>query len=112
MMECEEKTMTIDYKSLLDEKKQLGLEYRRELAAGLKEAGYKLKLTDERQGFFDIEGFDRETVMEYSSRRREVMKEAEKQGTTTGKGKQLANLGTMKSKDESSNLSITSTVKV
>ena len=105
MTECEEKTMTIDYKNLLDEKKQLGLEYRRELAAGLQEAGYKLKLTDERQGFFEIEGFDRETVMEYSSRRREILKEAEKQGTTTGKGKQLANLGTRKSKDENSNLS-------
>ena len=105
MTECEEKTMTIDYKNLLDEKKQLGLEYRRELAAGLKEAGYKLKLTDERQGFFEVEGFDRETVMEYSSRRREILKEAEKQGTTTGKGKQLANLGTRKSKDENSNLS-------
>ena len=44
MTECGEKTMTIDYKNLLDEKKQLGLEYRRELAAGLQEAGYKLKL--------------------------------------------------------------------
>lgn len=68
------KIRAVDYKKILDKGnvKQLGLEYRQALAAELQNRGYGLELTDARQGFFEIKGYDRETIEKYSSREREV----------------------------------------
>lgn len=62
--------------------KEMGLVYRQELAKELQAKGYELEVTDSRQGFFEIKGFDRETVMEYSSRRQEILETAQEHGIT------------------------------
>jgi len=62
--------------------KELGLTYRQELAKELQGKGYELEITDSRQGFFEIKGFDRETIMEYSSRRKEILEAAQEHGIT------------------------------
>lgn len=62
--------------------KELGLTYRQELAKELQGKGYELEITDSRSGFFEIKGFDRETIMEYSSRRQEILEVAQEHGIT------------------------------
>lgn len=62
--------------------KELGLTYRQELAKELQGKGYELEITDSRQGFFEIKGFDRETILEYSSRRQEILEAAQEHGIT------------------------------
>ena len=62
--------------------KELGLTYRQELARELQVKGYVLEITDSRQGFFELKGFDRETVMEYSNRRQEMLEVAQEHGIT------------------------------
>ena len=79
----------------------LGLIYRQELAHELLAAGYELEITNSREGYFELKGFDRETVMEHSTRRQEILAEAERQGAMTAQGKMLANLATRKAKDKS-----------
>ena len=79
----------------------LGLVYRQELAHELLEAGYDLEITNSREGYFELKGFDRETVMAHSSRRKEILVEAGRQGAMTAQGKMLANLITRKAKDKS-----------
>ena len=69
----------VDKKEMI---KELGLVYRQELAKELQSKGYELEITDSRQGFFEIKGFDRETVMEYSNRRKEIMEAAQEHGIT------------------------------
>ena len=60
--------------------KQLGLEYRQAMAQELQAKGYELEITDSRNGFYELKGFDRETILEYSSRRREMLELAEEHG--------------------------------
>lgn len=62
--------------------KEIGLVYRQELAKELQGKGYELEITDSRQGFFEIKGFDRETILEYSSRRQEILETAQEHGIT------------------------------
>lgn len=62
--------------------KELGIIYRQKLAQELQNKGYELEVTDSRKGYWDIKGFDRETVMEYSNRRREILSVAQKYGIT------------------------------
>ena len=62
--------------------KELGLVYRQELAKELKNKGYELEVTDRRKGYWDIKGFNRETIMEYSNRRKEILEVAQENGIT------------------------------
>lgn len=95
------KILALDFDKLLEQQKMLGLIYRQELAHELIAAGYKLEITNSREGYFELKGFDRETVMEHSTRRQEILAEAECQGAMTAQGKMLANLATRKTKDKS-----------
>ena len=76
------KDLSIDYGKITEAEKikELGLVYRQELAKELQAKGYELEITDSRQGFFEMKGFDRETVLQYSSRRREMLKMAQEYG--------------------------------
>ena len=76
--------------------KELGLVYRQEIARELQNKGYVLEVTDRHKGYWDIKGFDRETIMEYSNRRHEILKVAEKHGITD---MQKANQYSRKKKD-------------
>ena len=95
------KLLALDFDKLLEHQKMLGLVYRQELAHELLEAGYDLEITNSREGYFELKGFDRETVMAHSSRRKEILVEAGRQGAMTAQGKMLANLITRKAKDKS-----------
>ena len=67
------KETAVDYAKLKrDFIKEYGLMYRQELAKNLQEAGYKLEVTDAEKGFFELAGFDRQTVLAYSNRRRQI----------------------------------------
>ncbi len=78
------KNLSIDYEKVLDRQSILeyGLIYRQELAAELQKQGYELELTDEKNGFFELKGFDRETVLNYSHRRAEILETAQEHGIT------------------------------
>lgn len=95
------KILALDFDKLLEHQKILGLMYRQELAHELLAAGYELEITNSREGYFELKGFDRETVMTRSTRRQEILAEAERQGAMTAQGKMLANLATRKAKDKS-----------
>lgn len=76
------KSLSCDYGKITKERmiKQLGLEYRQAMAQELQAKGYELEITDSRNGFYELKGFDRETILEYSSRRREMLELAEEHG--------------------------------
>lgn len=95
------KILALDFDKLLEHQKILGLMYRQELAHELLMAGYELEITNSREGYFELKGFDRETVMTHSTRRQEILAEADRQGAMTTQGKMLANLTTRKAKDKS-----------
>ena len=95
------KILALDFDKLLEHQKMLGLIYRQELAHELLAAGYELEITNSREGYFELKGFDRETVMAHSTRRQEILAEASRQGAMTAQGKMLANLATRKAKDKS-----------
>lgn len=67
------KILALDFDKLLDHQKMLGLMYRQELAHELLAAGYELEITNSREGYFELKGFDRETVMAHSTRRQEIL---------------------------------------
>ncbi len=77
------KDLAQEYGKLMRAEKELGLIYRQELAQELQNMGYQLELTDEKQGFFELKGFDRETILEYSHRRKEILRTAEEHNLKT-----------------------------
>ena len=72
-----------DYELITKNQKELGLLYRQQLAQELQKRGYALEVTDARQGFFELAGFDRETIEKYSHREAEILKHAEERGIST-----------------------------
>ena len=76
------KDRAADYGKITHSQKELGLMYRQELAQELQKRGYELELTDEKQGFFELAGFDRETIERYSHREAEIKKHAEEKGVS------------------------------
>ena len=102
---AEGKMLTQDYGKLMNAQKTIGLIYRQELAKGLQQAGYELEITDKVQGLFELKGYNREIVMEYSTRRQEILAEAEKLGLpNNAKVMQMANFATRKTKDHNADL--------
>ena len=78
------KDLAIDYEKIMSKQniKEYGLMYRQELAKELQGMGYELELTDEKQGFFELAGVDREIINEYSHRRQEIEKISAEHGIT------------------------------
>ena len=78
------KDLAIDYRNLFDARtiKELGLEYRAALAVELQNMGYELDVTDPKKGFYEIRGYDRETIEENSNRRQDILETAAEHGMT------------------------------
>ena len=78
------KDLAVDYGKIMNAQKikELGLVYRQELAQELKSKGYELELTDRKQGFFEIKGFEREIIDNYSHRSNEIKTVIEKHDMT------------------------------
>lgn len=62
---------------ILKNTKLLGLLYRNELANQLQHIGYKIEVTDRKEGFFQLEGIDEEITKRFSTRRKQVLEEME-----------------------------------
>lgn len=92
------KVYSVDFRGLMNEQKEVGLVYRQYLAQALQREGYELEITDRRHGFFELKGFDRETIMEHSTRRQEILAELELSGGKTPKDAQAAALKTRQNK--------------
>ena len=92
------KIYSVEFGDLMRGQKEIGLVYRQYLAEGLQREGYELDITDRKQGFYEIKGFSRETIMEHSTRRQEIIEAMELSGGTTAKDAQAAALITRKNK--------------
>lgn len=62
------KTGAIENFEIYKNKMYFGQLYRNELANNLKELGYKIEITDTKNGFFEIKGFSKEQLEEFSGR--------------------------------------------
>ncbi|MBP9483436.1 MAG: relaxase domain-containing protein [Negativicutes bacterium] len=92
------KLYSIDFRNIMSDQKEIGLIYRQNLAQALQREGYVLEITDHKHGFFELKGFDRETIMEHSTRRQEILNTMSKTGGTTSKDAQDAAMKTRKKK--------------
>lgn len=92
------KVYSIEFGNLLQDQKEVGLVYRQYLAAALKREGYTLEVTDKKYGFFELKGFDREIIMEHSTRRQEIIAAMEKTGGKSAADAQNAAMKTRKKK--------------
>lgn len=72
------KIYSIEFGDIMKDQKEVGLVYRQYLAQALQREGYVLEITDVKQGFFELKGFDRETIMRHSTRRQEILAAMEK----------------------------------
>ncbi len=59
-------------RSIFQDKKALGRLYRNELARELSQAGYGIKITDRKEGYFRIQGVPEELEEHFSKRRQEI----------------------------------------
>lgn len=72
------KVVSLNNEEIMKQKMFLGQTYRNELATLLKEAGYELELSNAKEGFFEVKGFSKEQLDNFSARSLEIQKEMEK----------------------------------
>jgi len=76
-----------------------GAMYRAELAGRLQNLGYKLEMTNARQGLFELKGYKPEQLKSFSTRRTQIESALEKSGHgKSAKAAEVAALGTRKGK--------------
>lgn len=95
---------SIDYGKIFEYKTELGLMYRAQLAQNLQKMGFELEVTDYKNGFFELKGWDKELLEEYSKRRLQIEAYMEQTGKHSPQGAQEACLATRKVKDHQQNL--------
>jgi len=66
----------IETQKIMDNYIKLGQQYRNDLASGLKELGYEVKVTDAKKGFFEVAQIDEKTIAEFSKRSEQINDEA------------------------------------
>lgn len=71
------KTGTIENKLIFRNKMYLGQLYRNALAKELQKLGYEIEVTDARHGFFEIKGFTKEQIEEFSGRSQDIREHLE-----------------------------------
>lgn len=94
------KEYSLNAKEILKKQTEWGLLFRQKMAKNLQAKGYKLTITDSKKGLFELAGFDRETIEKYSSRRLEILKKMEADGTAGSREAMKANLQTRKTKKQ------------
>lgn len=92
------KVYSVDFRDLMSDQKEVGLVYRQYLAQALQREGYELELTDRKYGFFELKGFDREVIMEHSTRRQEILEAMEVSGGKSAADAQDAAMKTRQNK--------------
>lgn len=98
--EHEGKEYSLNAKDILKKQTEWGLLFRQKMAKNLQAKGYKLNITDAKKGLFELAGFDREIIEKYSSRRLEILKKMEADGTSGSREAMKANLQTRKTKKQ------------
>ena len=98
--EHEGKEYSLNAKDILKKQTEWGLLFRQKMAKNLQAKGYKLNITDAKKGLFELAGFDREIIEKYSSRRLEILKKMEADGTAGSHEAMKANLQTRKTKKQ------------
>ena len=94
------KEYSLNAKEILKKQTDWGLLFRQKMAKNLQAKGYILNLTDAKKGLFELAGIDRETIEKYSSRRLEILKKMEADGTAGSREAMKANLQTRKTKKQ------------
>lgn len=74
----QKKVVSLNNEEIMNQKMFLGQTYRNELATLLKEAGYELELSNAKEGFFEVKGFSKEQLDNFSGRSIQIEKEMEK----------------------------------
>lgn len=100
LTEKDGKEYSLNAKKILKKQTEWGLLFRQKMAKNLQAKGYKLTITDSKKGLFELAGFDRETIEKYSSRRLEILKKMEADGTAGSREAMKANLQTRKTKKQ------------
>lgn len=100
LTEKDGKEYSLNAKEILKKQTEWGLLFRRKMAKNLQAKGYKLNITDDKKGLFELAGFDREIIEQYSSRRLEILKKMEADGTAGSHEAMKANLQTRKTKKQ------------
>lgn len=100
LTEKDGKEYSLNAKEILKKQTEWGLLFRQKMAKNLQAKGYKLTITDSKKGLFELAGFDRETIEKYSSRRLEILKKMEADGTSGSREAMKANLQTRKTKKQ------------
>ena len=100
LTEKDGKEYSLNAKEILKKQTEWGLLFRQKMAKNLQAKGYELNITDSKKGLFELAGFDRETIEKYSSRRLEILKKMEADGTAGSREAMKANLQTRKTKKQ------------
>lgn len=100
LTEKDGKEYSLNAKEILKKQTEWGVLFRRKMAKNLQAKGYKLNITDDKKGLFELAGFDREIIEQYSSRRLEILKKMEADGTAGSHEAMKANLQTRKTKKQ------------
>lgn len=100
LTEKDGKEYSLNAKEILKKQTEWGLLFRQKMAKNLQAKGYKLNITDAKKGLFELAGFDREIIEQYSSRRLEILKKMEADGTSGSREAMKANLQTRKTKKQ------------
>lgn len=100
LTEKDGKEYSLNAKEILKKQTEWGLLFRQKMAKNLQAKGYKLNITDAKKGLFELAGFDREIIEQYSSRRLEILKKMEADGTAGSHEAMKANLQTRKTKKQ------------
>ena len=95
------KVYSVEFGDLMRGQKEVGLVYRQYLAEALQKEGYGLEITDRKYGFFELKGFSRETIMEHSTRRQEILEAMEVSGGKNAAAAQDAAMKTRQNKTTS-----------
>lgn len=96
---------SLETKPIFQNQKEIGAYYRSELASNLIKEGFKIEVTDSKQGFYEIDGFTREAIETFSPRREQILEKVEELkkdeknlGLSDAEIKQKANNKTRESK--------------
>lgn len=100
LTEKDGKEYSLNAKEILKKQTEWGLLFRQKMAKNLQAKGYELNIADSKKGLFELAGFDRETIEKYSSRRLEILKKMEADGTAGSREAMKANLQTRKTKKQ------------
>lgn len=84
---------------LYQNKMLLGQVYRNQLAAGLKQAGFDIRVSDPKKGLFELEGVSQDVLDQFSSRRKEIVERLEAWDTSDPKSASRAALLTRHAKE-------------